>query len=97
MINDPEDFDALYATCKRLMNENGMMCPEDPDDPEFRTHLPVTEEHPVMSFIYRASALCELGEKGFVYHREGGDFVLETMANTTAVCFQKEELVASAS
>lgn len=91
MINDPEDFDALYATCKRLMHQNGMMCPEDPEDEAFMTHEPVTEEHPVMSFIYRASALCELGENGFVYHREGDDYVLETLENTTATCFQKPE------
>ncbi|MEP3668228.1 MAG: hypothetical protein ABJN42_16000 [Roseibium sp.] len=90
LINDPDDFDALYNTCKRLMRENGMMCPEDPDGPEFDAHRPVTEEHPVMSFIYRAQALCELGENGFVYHREGDDYVLETMANTTAKCFDRE-------
>lgn len=88
MVNDPDDFDAFYATCKRLMHQNGMMCPEDPEDEAFMTHLPVTEEHPVMAFIYRAQALCELSENGFVYHKIDGDFVLETKANTTAACFR---------
>lgn len=88
MINDPEDFDAFYGTCKRLMYQHGMMCPEDPDDEVFMTHEPVTEEHPVMAFIYRAQALCEMSEAGFVYHKVDGEYVLETKANTTAACFQ---------
>lgn len=88
MVNDPDDFDAFYATCKRLMHQNGMICPDDPDDEAFMTHLPVTEDHPVMAFIYRAQALCELSENGFVYHKIDGDFVLETKANTTAACFR---------
>jgi hypothetical protein len=97
MINNPEDFEALYGVCKRLMHQNGMMCPDDPEDQEFMTHEPVTEEHPVMSFIYRAANLCELSENGFVYHRENGNFVLETLENTTAACFQKNEPAATAS
>tara|TARA_R110002051_G_scaffold220282_1_gene284197 strand:+ start:131 stop:487 length:357 start_codon:yes stop_codon:yes gene_type:complete len=88
MINDPDDFDAFYGTCKRLMHQNGMICPEDPEDAAFDTHEPFDEEHPVMAFIYRAQALCELNENGFVYHRVDGDYVLETKDNTTAACFQ---------
>lgn len=87
MINDPDDFEALFGVCKRMMHENGMMCPDEPDSDDFRTHLPLTEEHPVMSFIYRAMALCELNDKGFVYARVGDQYVLETLANTTAACF----------
>jgi len=89
-INDPDDFDALYRECRRVMNENGMMCPEDPEDPSFDAHMPVTEEHPVMSFIYRAIELCELMEKGHVHYDRGDGMVLETLTNTTATFLRQD-------
>jgi hypothetical protein len=89
-INDPDDFEAFYRECRRVMNENGMMCPEDPEDPMFDAHEPVTEEHPIMSFIYRATELCELMEKGFVHYKRGDDWVLETLANTTATFLRQD-------
>jgi hypothetical protein len=91
MINNPDDFEAMYATCYRLMTANGMICPEDPEDPAFDTHLPVTEEHPVMSFIYRAGELMELSEKGYVHYQRDGEWVLETLENTTATFLRKDE------
>ncbi|MBW3243482.1 hypothetical protein KUV57_12480 [Epibacterium sp. DP7N7-1] len=89
LVNNPEDFEELYRACKELMHQNGMMCPEDPEDPVFMTHEPVNEEHPVMEFIYRAQQICEINETGFIYHKVGSDYVLETIANTTASYFQQ--------
>lgn len=88
-VNNPDDFEALYDKCRDLMRANGMMCPESPDDSEFMNHLPLTEDHPVMAFIYRATTLCEMLENGSAHYKQGDDWILETMENTTAACFQK--------
>lgn len=58
-LNNLDDFDALYDECKRVMHANGMMCPEDPEDPACDLHkrADILHSHPHQGRPFRFRVL----------------------------------------